>query len=115
VTVLRLAEGLVLRTDWSRRQQIGKELRGGLIVLKGFWRRSRGLCVDKLQRCFPSSDIEEHVHGSTCWTLDMMMFLTACLQSDSKCPILNLPLIISCIGGEAEVFVLTNFSALSFK
>jgi hypothetical protein len=94
VTALRLAEGLVLRTDWSRQQQIDKELREGLIVLKGFWRKSRGLCVDKVQLFFPTCHIKENGHGPTCWALDMMMMMMMIvltrLQSESKCLLLKL-------------------------
>jgi len=32
---------IVLRTDWSRQQQIDKELSGGLIVLRTDWSRQQ--------------------------------------------------------------------------
>jgi len=78
-----------LRADWSRQQQIDKELRGGLITVNVFWRISRVLCVDKIQRFFPSTHNIEHGQGPICWALDMMMILMACLQSGNKYSYLN--------------------------
>ena len=67
--------GLFWGHAWSREQQIDKELRGHLIVVKEFWRISR-LCVARHQRFFPSSHTYGHGHGPTCWALDMMVLMT---------------------------------------
>jgi len=65
--------------------------------LKGFWRISRGLCVDTLKRFFPSSDTKEHGHGPTRWALDMMMMMMimTCRQSDNNYLLLKLSFFVA--------------------